>query len=158
MPFHLPNILVLTFLLATLTAPAHAASWRLSTEGDAPVAISPISNMILKMRKPKEGIWGKLYINLNNEQVEALKEYRLDKYFAFISVGVEIDGYVRNTNAKVVEMKKFVRIDIDQRMWNDLKKGSRLIIYLPDGSTYKETLRGSSKALRALEKHVFSHY
>ena len=137
---------------------ASAASWEISDQDGTPVAITPKHNMILKMIKPRDGIWGKLYVSLTDDQVEALKNYRLDKYFSFISVGVEVDGYTRDSNAKVEESKNFVRIDIDQRLWEGIKKGSKFNVYLPDGSTYKETLRGSSKALRRLEQHTFRDY
>ena len=144
------------FLALFFSLNVHAGnSWRISTIEQSSVAITPKHGMILKMRKPNKGLWGKLYINVDNQQIENLQKHRLDKYFSFISVGLEVDGYTRNANAKVVETKGFVRIDIDQRMWEGFKKGSKLIVYLPDGSEYTETLRGSSKALRHLEKSFF---
>jgi hypothetical protein len=147
-------------LIVMLAVPgtALAASWRVSDQNGTPVAVTPKHNMMLKMIKPKKDIWGKLYISLSDEQVASLRKHRIDKYFAFITVGVEVDRYTRNTNAKVEETKKFVRIDIDQRMWEGIKDGAKLNIYLPDGTTYKETLRGSSKALQRLERHTFSQY
>lgn len=164
LPVTFPAMLVALMTATLMTATfmyspaASAASWNVSDQDGTPVAITPKHNMILKMIKPKDGIWGKLYVSLSDEQVENLRKYRLDKYFAFISVGVEVDGYTRDTNAKVEETQKFVRIDIDQRMWEGIKKGNKFNVYLPDGSTYKETLRGSSKALRRLEQHTFKDY
>lgn len=155
-----PFLLLLVMITGTMLyiPPAHATSWRTSVQDGVPIAITPRQGMILKMIKPSNDLWGKLYISLTDEQVTALRKHRLDKYFAFISVGLEVDGYTRNTNAKVEETEKFVRIDIDQRMWEGIKRGTKFNVYLPDGSTYKETLRGSSKALRQMEKHTFSSY
>ncbi|MCG8668363.1 MAG: hypothetical protein MI867_03040 [Pseudomonadales bacterium] len=157
MQIHRISVFIVFFLFAGF-AQAASNAWRVSTVDDRPVAITPKHGMILKMQKPNKGLWGKLYINLTTEQVESLKKHRLDPYFSFISVGLEVDRYVRNTNAKVIETKQFVRIDIDERMWESLKKGSKLTVYLPEGSTYIEKLKGSSKALRFLEKSIFRHY
>ena len=165
LPFSIPSqtakLLSLLAMFASImlyTPWANAASWRISEQDGEPIAITPRHNMMLKLIKPNNGIWGKLYVSLSDEQVTALKNFRLDKYFAFISVGVEVDGYTRDTNAKVEEAQKFVRIDIDRRMWEGIKKGNKFNVYLPDGSTYKETLIGSSNALKKLEKHIFSSY
>ncbi|MDX1694100.1 MAG: hypothetical protein R3208_10060 [Ketobacteraceae bacterium] len=150
--------LIVFALLSLQATPVFAASWQVSEQEGVPVAVTPKHNMMLKMIKPKNDIWGKLYISLSDEQVASLRQHRIDKYFSFISVGVEVDRYTRNMNAKVEESKNFVRVDIDQRMWQGIKNGSRLNVYLPDGTTYKETLRGSSRALQKLEKHIFSQY
>lgn len=149
----------LSFVILTLVFSSNVNAgnaWTVSTIAQDSVAVTPKHNLILKMIKPNKGLWGKLYINLNSKQIEKLKNHRLDKYFSFISVDIEIDGYTRNTNAKVVESKGFIRIDIDQRMWDGFKKGNRMTVNLPDGSSYGETLRGSSRALRRLERKFFS--
>ncbi|MCG8314011.1 MAG: hypothetical protein MI976_12420 [Pseudomonadales bacterium] len=140
------------------TSLAASAQWKVSIEDGKGIAITPKHHLMLKMQRPKNGIWGQLYVNLDDEQITALKSHRLDKYFSFISVGLEIDGYTRDANAKVEEEAKFVRIDIDQRLWEGLKKGNQLKVLLPDGTTYTEKLRGSAKALRKLEQLTFRDY
>lgn len=155
---HLRGFILGALFWGILTGSAQAASWSISQKDGSAIAITPNHQMMLKMQKPRDGIWGKLYINLSQDQVNALKQYRLDKYFAFISVGIEVDGYTRDANAKVVESQNFVRIEIDQRMWESLKKGSKFVVTLPDGSTFKETLRGSSRAIQTLEREIFRNY
>ena len=153
-------LLTVAFLLLSLSQTIQAApdQWQVSIEDGKGIAVTPKHRLMLKMQMPKNGLWGKLYVNLNDDQITALKKHRLDKYFSFISVGLEIDGYTRDANAKVEEEAKFVRIDIDQRMWEGLKKGNKLKVMLPDGSTYSERLRGSAKALRKLEQLTFRDY
>lgn len=152
---HLKLLSLLVLLITFSTSVSAANSWQLRSVDGQNIAVTPTHNMYLKMIKPNKGLWGRLYINMSAEKVKGLNKYRLDKYFPFITVGIEVDGYTRNTNARLDESNGFVRLDIDGRMWEGLKKGKKFIIYLPDGNNYEETLRGSSKALRQLEKRFF---
>ncbi len=148
----------LLLIMTTFCVNAQAGNaWQVSTTDGSSVAISPTQNMIIKMRKPSSGLWGMLYVSIDDTQIKNLQKHRLDQYFSFISVGLDVDGYTRNANAKIVKSQNFLRIDIDQRMWDGFKKGDELTVMLPEGSTYKETLRGSSSALKKLEVQFFNN-
>ncbi len=146
----------LLFLMLLVASPlTQASSWKIEPPLENLAARSPNNTILLKMQKPKEGIWGFFYVPTTIEQTEALKKHRIDKYFSYINGIIEIDGYQHLAIAKVDEHNLFIRIQIEKDAWEHLKEGKSLILRLPDGTELKDTLKGSHKVLSRLETKVF---
>ncbi len=146
-------LVIAVFLSAAAT---HASAWTIKVRDSGPVASSADGRMELAAAHPRrEGIWGTLTLPIKEAQVEALRAHRYDKYFAIIPVLVDIDGFQRQANAKINEPGRKVAVEIDFTSWDDIKRGNTILITLPDGKTYKQSLSGSREALRSLEKSAF---
>ena len=145
----------LVFVLAMLSGwPALAAEQWTNRwdEGDL-LAITPTYHLELRLKQtPNESEWGQLDIPIKAEQLDALNKHRKDPLFPYISVDVEVDKYYRTAQGHIMTDELIVKTDLDVRQWEGLKKGHHLIVRLPDGTEFKETLRGSGAALRKVEK------
>lgn len=131
-------------------------AWTLTTRDNVAVAASQNGRMALAAATPRrEGIWGTLTLPISPKQVEPLRAHRYDKYFAIIPVLIDIDGFQRQANAKVNESDHRIAVEIDLTSWDDIKRGKTIVVTLPDGKSYKESLTGSRDALRGLEKASF---
>ncbi len=157
------NITIKTaFLLisATLTSillsfSAHAAGkWQEGAMDGKAVAISPSKRVTLQIIKPKDGIWGHFIIPLTPEHSEKLKKHRINPHYSFIPTYISIDKIERRSTGKVDQYQHYISIDVDRRQWSGLKKGTSLQIELPDGTQYKETLRGSFKVMKKVERSL----
>ncbi|OUS23702.1 hypothetical protein A9Q99_27080 [Gammaproteobacteria bacterium 45_16_T64] len=118
------------------------------------VAITPNHGIALTVIKPKNGIWGHFIIPLTPEQTEKLKKYRINPHFSFVPAYITIDKIERRSTGKVNEYEHFISVEVDQRQWAGLKKGSTLIIELPDGTILKENLRGSMTVMKKVERRL----
>lgn len=143
-----------TALLLTLAAPAFAAGeWTNRWDNGDMVAVTPNYQLEIRIAQtPNEGTWGHLVIPIKAEQLDELNKHRKDKLFPYIDVAVEVDKYYRNAQGHILADELVIKTDLDVRQWEGLKKGSRLVIRLPDRTEYRETLRGSGAALRKVEK------
>lgn len=146
-------LIAVVLLLASATAIA-ASGWINRVENGTMMAITPNHQLILRMDlKPNQSTWGELLIPLQPEQVAELNRHRKDKLFPYIEVAIEVDRYYRTAQGHIFGNELYVKTTLDVRQWEGLKKGKRLIVRLPDGSEYKESLSGSGKALREVERH-----
>ncbi len=146
---------VVALLLLTGMLP-DALAWSLTVRENVTVAASRSGRMELAAATPRrEGIWGTLTLPITDKQVEPLRAHRYDKYFAIVPVLIDIDGFQRQANAKVNETGRSIAVEIDLTSWDDIKRGKSIVITLPDGKAYKESLSGSRDALRGLEKASF---
>ena len=149
----LRSLFACLFLLAGSTALAND-EWTTRLDNDVRVAVTPTNQLLLGLaRAPNEGTWGYLIIPIKAEQLEVLNKYRTDPLFPYIAVAVSVDKYYRNAQGHILANKLLVKADLDVRQWEGLKKGKRLVVSLPDGSEYKETLKGSNAALAEVEKY-----
>lgn len=141
-------------LLLILAIPAWAApEWSTRWDNGDLLAVTPSHNLQLRLAAhPNESTWGTMEIPIRAEQLEALNKHRKDKLFPYIDVAVEVDKYYRTAQGHILQSRLIIKTDLDVRQWEGLKKGSRLSVRLPDGTEFKETLRGSGAALRAVEK------
>lgn len=119
------------------------------------VAISPSKKITLQIIKPKEGIWGHFIIPLSPEHTEKLKKHRINPHYSFIPTYITIDKIERRSTGKVNQYQHYIRIDVDRRQWNGLKKGKTLQIELPDGTLFEETLKGSFKIMKKVERRLY---
>lgn len=143
-------------LLLLLLTLSDASAWSLTMRENVTVAASQNGRMALAAANPRrEGIWGTLTLPISPKQVEPLRAHRYDKYFAIVPVLIDIDGFQRQANAKVNESAHSIAVEIDLTSWDDIKRGKTIVVTLPDGKIYKESLTGSRDALRGLEKASF---
>lgn len=141
--------LLLLVCLPSLAAGEWLTRW---DEGDL-VAVTPANKLELRLAAmPNENTWGHLIIPIRAEQLDELNKHRKDKLFPYITVAVEVDKYYRNAQGHILSDELIIKTDLDVRQWEGLKKGKRLVVRLPDGSEFKETLRGSGAALRKVEQ------
>lgn len=153
-----PTALLIGILLinALLSISAHAAGgWKQGVMDGKAVAISPSKKVTLQIIKPKDGIWGHFIIPLAPEHAEKLKKHRINPHYSFIPTYITIDKIERRSTGKVNQYQHYISIDVDRRQWNGLKKGESLQIELPDGTTYKETLKGSFKVMKKVERGLY---
>ncbi len=145
---------LLTLLLLLPGIPAQAAGqWTNHLNNGDLVAVTPAYSLELRLAKtPNEATWGHLVIPIKAEQLDALNKHRKDKLFPYIDVAVEVDKYYRTAQGHILTDELYIKTDLDVRQWEGLKKGNRLVVRLPDGTEYRETLRGSGAALRKVEK------
>ena len=150
----LSHLLLLTVLLLGSSTWTQAAdSWANQTIDGKLMAITPIFKLqVYQLDRPSESIWGKINIPVLPEQLPELHKHRKSPNFPFIDVGVDVDKYYRTAQGHIHDDENLITVEIDQRQWDGLKKGSHLIIRLPDGTEMKESLRGSGKALRTMER------
>lgn len=150
--------LCFVWLLLWLPVSTHAAAsvWQASTRAGSTIATTPNHGMVLTIQRPKDGIWGILYLDLSEQQISALRKHWVDKYYSYVKISLEIDDYQHSATGRVDETKKFLRMELDLAIWEALKKGKRLTLTLPTGEEFEEPLRGSSKALQALERSLFN--
>lgn len=155
----LPNLntwvssLVLSTILL-LSNPSFAAEiWTNSTKEGRPSAVTPKYQLRIYMAdKPTEPVWGKLDIPITEDQVPELNKHLKSPNFPFINVAVEVDKYYRVMQGRIYKDELLVSVDLDLRQWDGMKKGDKLEIMLPDGTSLFETLRGSGAALRKIER------
>ncbi|MFZ5603064.1 MAG: hypothetical protein ACOY7J_11485 [Pseudomonadota bacterium] len=146
------TLILPAFLLVSATALA-AGAWTTRWEHGDLMAITPTHKMVLRMDlKPSQAVWGELLVPIKPEQVQELNKHRKVKEFPYIDVAVEVDGYYRTAQGHIFEEELYVSTELDVRQWEGLKKGTKLIIRLPDGTEYKEALTGSGSALQEVEK------
>ena len=146
----------LIFSLLALFAPLTLAAdtWTTQWHQGNLVAVTPRNHLVVGMQlKPNDAVWGVMNIPIQKEQVAELNKHRMDPLFPFIKVDITVDDYYRTAQAHIYEDGLYVQTELDVRQWEGLKSGNILKVRLPDGSEFKETLHGSGKALRALEKH-----
>ena len=153
-----PTALFISILLFNilLGASAHAAgSWKQGLMDGKAVAISPSKKVSLQIIKPKDGIWGHFIIPLTPKHTEKLKKHRINPHYSFIPTYITIDKIERRSTGKVNQYQHYISIDVDRRQWNGLKKGSSLQIELPDGTLYKESLKGSYRVMKKVERGLY---
>ncbi|PCJ45748.1 MAG: hypothetical protein COA99_04195 [Moraxellaceae bacterium] len=139
----------------TLAAPTQAAPrWQTGTMDGKIVAISPSKKVTLKIIKPKNSIWGYFIIPLTPDHTKALEKHRINPHYSFVPTYIRIDKIERRSTGKVNQYQNYISIELDGRQWDDLKKGATLSIELPDGTQYNESLRGSMKVIRRIEKDL----
>ena len=145
-----------TLISVLLSFSAHAGGkWQQGSMNGKAVAISPSKKVTLQIIKPKAGIWGHFIIPLTPEHTEKLKKHRINPHYSFIPTYITIDEIERRSTGKVDQYQHYISIDVDQRQWNGLKKGNSLQIELPDGTQYKETLKGSFKIMKKVERSLY---
>jgi len=132
-----------------------AGGWKQGIMDGKAVAISPSKKVTLKIIKPKDGIWGHFIIPLTPEHTEKLKKHRINPHYSFIPAYITIDKIERRSTGKVNQYQHYISIDVDRRQWYGLKKGETLQIELPDGTVYKETLKGSFKVMKKVERGLY---
>lgn len=93
-------------------------------------------------------------IPLSEEHTKKLKKYRINPHYSFVPTYITIDKIQRRSTGKVNEYEHYISIEVDQRQWDGIKKGSSLVIELPDGTSLEETLRGSMTVLRKVERSL----
>lgn len=148
-------LLTLLFAWLPVTSYAGSSSWQASTKAGSTIVTTPSHGMVLTIQKPKDGVWGVLYLDLSEPQIAALKKHWVDKYYSYVKVSLEIDDYQHSVSGRVDETKKFLRMELDLAIWEAIKKGNRMRLQLPSGEEFEEPLRGSSKALQTLERNLF---
>lgn len=143
-----------SLLLLLVSAPLLAAgAWSTRWDNGDLLAITPNHQMVLRMDlKPGQAVWGRLIIPIKAEQLTELNKHRKVPEFPYIDVAIEVDRYYRTAQGHIFDKELYVSIELDVRQWEGLKKGSRLVIRLPDGTEYKEALAGSGQALQEVEK------
>ncbi len=143
-----------SLLLLLVSAPLLAAgAWSTRWDNGDLLAITPNHQMVLRMDlKPGQAVWGRLIIPIKAEQLTELNKHRKVPEFPYIDVAIEVDRYYRTAQGHIFEKELYVSTELDVRQWEGLKKGSRLVIRLPDGTEYKEALAGSGQALQEVEK------
>ena len=151
------SLLISTIMISTLLSlSAHAGGkWQQGAMDGKAVAISPSKKVTLQIIKPKDGIWGHFIIPLTPEHTEKLKKHRINPHYSFIPTYITIDKIERRSTGKVNQYQHYISIDVDRRQWNGLKKGKSLQIELPDGTAYKETLKGSFKVMKKVERALY---
>ncbi|OUR92545.1 hypothetical protein A9Q81_16505 [Gammaproteobacteria bacterium 42_54_T18] len=152
------SLLISAILIsACLSISAHAAGkWQKGIMDGKAVAVSPSKKVTLQIIKPKDGIWGHFIIPLSPEHTKRLKKHRINPHYSFIPAYITIDKIERRSTGKVNQYQHYISIDVDRRQWNGLKRGKSLQIELPDGSVYKETLKGSFKIMKKVERGFIS--
>lgn len=142
---------LMLLLSSTLT---HAADrWVNQTINSTLVAITPAHQLqVFMVERPTETIWAKINIPVNEDQLPELHKHRKSPNFPFIEVGVDVDGYYRTAQGHIHDEQNLITVEIDQRHWDGLKKGNKLILSLPDGTELGESLRGSGAVLRSIER------
>ena len=147
------NILIPLILLVCSAVSLAADTWINQTIDGTLMAITPTYKLqVYQIERANEAVWGKINIPVSVDQLPELHKHRKTPNFPFIDVGVEVDKYYRTAQGHIHDDQSLVTVEIDRRHWEGLKKGSHLIIRLPDGSELKESLRGSGAALRAIER------
>ena len=150
MPLRSLAVMLMVFLVSPVFA---ASQWITRWDNGDLVAVTPGYQLQLRLAKsPNESTWGQLVIPIKAEQLDALNKHRKDKLFPYIDVAVEVDKYYRSAQGHILSDELIIKTDLDVRQWEGLKKGNRLVVRLPDGTEFRETLRGSGAALRKVEK------
>ncbi|HVL01362.1 MAG TPA: hypothetical protein VM553_16210 [Dongiaceae bacterium] len=145
--------LLLPALALVSTLAVAAGTWTTRWEHGDLMAITPNHKMVLRMDlRPSQAVWGELLVPIKAEQVQALNKFRKVPEFPYIEVAVEVDGYHRSAQGHIFVDELYVSTELDVRQWEGMKKGSKLIVRLPDGTEYKEPLNGSGHALQEVEK------
>lgn len=147
-----PTLMAL-LLLVTSTLVQASGNWTNETLDGTLMAITPLYKLqVYQIERANEAVWGKINIPVQADQLPELHKHRKSPNFPFIDVGVEVDKYYRTAQGHIHDDRNLVTVEIDRRHWDGLKKGSQLIISLPDGTQLKESLRGSGAALRTIER------
>lgn len=145
--------LLMTVLLALIPAAWADSAWSTRWDNGDLVAVTPAHGLEIRLAAhPNQSTWGTLQIPFKAEQLDELNKHRKDKLFPYIDVAVEVDKYFRTAQGHILKDQLIIKTDLDVRQWEGLKKGNRLVVRLPDGTEFKEPLRGSGKALGAVEK------
>ncbi len=144
-------LIALSIFLSTLAQASDR--WETRTFNDQPTAVTPHQQLQVYMpKKFNQYRWGILVIPIQEEQLPALHKHRKSPNFPFIDVGLDVDGYYVTAQGHIHDEDHLLTVELTQQQWDGLKKGSKLIVELPDGTSYSETLRGSSAALKQLER------
>lgn len=152
----IPSLVATLVISVLLNTPTQASGkWQQGIMGGKAVAIAPSKQVTLQIIKPKDGIWGHFIIPLTPEHTEKLKKHRINPHYSFIPTYITIDKIERRSTGKVNQYQHYISIDVDRRQWNGLKKGKSLQIELPDGTVYKETLRGSFNVMKKVERGLY---
>lgn len=144
---------ILVALLVCSAMAQASGSWSNETINGKMMAVTPTFKLhVYQIDRPNESVWGKIEIPIQADQLPELHKHRKSPNFPFIDVGVEVDKYYRTAQGHIHNDQNLITVEIDRRHWDGLKKGSHLIIRLPDGTELKENLRGSGATLRAIER------
>ena len=146
---------LMPLVLLVCSASTQAADrWTNQTVDGTLMAITPTYQLqVYMVASPTETVWAKINIPVDRDQLPELHKHRKSPNFPFIDVGVDVDKYYRTAQGHIHDERALITVEIDRRHWDGLKKGSKLILSLPDGAELKESLRGSGAALRAVERH-----
>lgn len=151
-PHNLYFLMPLMLLISSALTQA-ADRWVSQTINGDLLAITPAYQLqVYMVERPTETIWAKINIPVNEDQLPELHKHRKSPNFPFVDVGVDVDGYYRTAQGHIHDEQKLITVEIDQRHWDGLKKGNKLILSLPDGTKLEEPLRGSGAVLRSIER------
>ena len=149
------NALTVTLVCMMLSTANHSVAsenWVLRKNNGGYIAVTPIHRLKIQMvERPNESVWGQLDIPVKPSQLPELHKHRKSPHFPFIDVAIEVDRYYRTAQGHIHDDELVITVELDLRQWEGLKKGNRLIIGLPDGTTIKESLKGSLYVLRKAE-------